>query len=426
MGAAAADFDNDGFTDLFVTGVNGNVLYRNQGDGTFRDITQPAGLADGDPLWAIAAGWIDYDGNGNLDLFVVNYVVWKHDKDPVCGEGVRTYCHPKLYEGLPNQLYRNNGDGTFSDVSRTSGIAALTGKGMGVAFADFDDDGDLDVFVANDTVPNFLFRNDGKGRFTEVALRAGVAFNDDGRALSSMGVDFRDLDNDGRPDLFVTALANETYPFYRNIGGGLFEDATYPSRLGRATIALSGWSAGAFDFDNDGLKDLFAANGDVNDNTELYSSRKSRQPSTVFVNLGDRTFSDAEFVTTPAMYRGAAFGDLDGDGRIDVVLSRLNEPAVVLRNTASAERHWLALRLVGTKSNRDGIGAGIRIVSASGSVQWNHVTTSVGYASSSDQAVHFGLDSEDRVKLIEIRWPSGLIQKLENVAVDRYLAVREP
>jgi enediyne biosynthesis protein E4 len=438
MGAAAADYDNDGFADLFLPGVGRNVLYRNRGDGTFEDVTSRAGLQDGKSgqtnLWSVAAGWFDYDNDGFLDLFVVRYVNWDPEREPTCGETaakLRTYCHPRYYAGLPNSLYRNNRDGTFSDVSVSSGIASFIGKGMSVAFADYDADGDQDIFVTNDTIPNFLFRNEGGSRFSQVALQAGVAFNEDGRALSSMGVDFRDYDNDGRDDLFITALANETFPLFRNLGQGLFDEVTFPARVGRATVAVSGWSNGVFDFNNDGYKDLFIANGDVQDNTELYSSRQSRQPNSILVNQRDGTFADFSRHAGPqfqavGMHRGAAFGDFDGDGRVDVVVTRLNERAELFRNTSPASNHWLALRLVGSRSNRDGIGARVRVVSASGHVQLNHVATAVGYSSSSAAAVHFGLGKDALVKVVEITWPSGVLQRIENVAVDRYLVVREP
>ncbi len=438
MGVAAADYDNDGFADLFLPGVDRNILYRNRGDGTFEDVTSRAGLqarATGQTKpWSVAAGWFDYDNDGFLDLFVVRYVVWDPEREPRCSETaakLQTYCHPRYYEGLPNALYRNNRDGTLSDVSASSGIASHTGKGMSVAFADSDNDGDPDVFVTNDTLPNFLFRNEGGGRFSQIALQAGVAFNEDGRALSSMGVDFRDCDNDGRDDLFITALANETFPLFRNLGQGLFHDVTFPARVGRATMAVSGWSNGIFDFNNDGYKDLFTANGDVQDNTELYSSRSARQPNSILVNQRDGTFADVsrqagESFQSAGLHRGSAFGDFDRDGRVDVVVTRLNERAELFRNTSPAANHWLALRLVGNRSNRDGIGAYVRVVSASGHAQWNHVTTAVGYGSSSATAVYFGLGKETSAKLVEIKWPSGLRQQLENVAVDRHLVVREP
>jgi hypothetical protein len=424
MGAAAADYDNDGHPDLFVAGVRRNFLYRNRGDGTFEDVTRKAGIHD-EP-WSVAAGWFDYDGDGLLDLFVVNYVDWNPATEPLCKDsrsGERAHCHPRLYRGLPNTLYHNNGDGTFTDVSEASGIRRHVGKGMGIAFADFDGDGRPDVFVANDSEPNFLFHNQGNGRFTQVAVRAGVAFNDDGRALSSMGVDFRDVDNDGRPDLFITALVNETYPLYRNLGKGLFADFTYRSRVGAATAKTTGWGAGIYDFDNDGRKDLFCANGDLNDNAEALSQTASRQRNLVLVQLANGTF-DPVPVGPPARYRGAAFADLDNDGRVDIVVSRLGEKPLVLRNTSARENHWLGLKLVGKRSNRDGIGAVVHIKTSTGE-QWNHVSTAVGYASSSDIRVHFGLGTASRVT-VELRWPDGLMQQLGQVEADRYLTVREP
>jgi hypothetical protein len=429
MGVAAGDFDNDGHADLFVAGVRNQTLYRNRGDGTFEDVTARSGLDS--RLWSVAAGWFDYDRDGSLDLFVVRYLDWDPSAEPACREGdVRTYCHPRLFRGLANALYRNNGDGTFTDVSASSGIAAHVGKGMGLAFADFDGDGDLDVFVTNDTTPNFLFRNDGS-RFREVALEAGVAYNDDGRAVSAMGVDFRDYDNDGREDLFVTALANESFALYRSLGGLLFRDVTYPARVGRAVAASSGWSNGIFDFNNDGYKDLFSANGDVQDNTELYTSRPSRQRSSLLLNRGDGTFLDWSERAGPGLqvvglHRGAAFADFDGDGRIDVVVTRINERAELFRNASRSPRHWLQLRLVGTRSNRSAIGARVRVVGASGHVQWNHVTTAVGYSSSTDAQLHFGLGADRSASMVEIRWPDGAGQRITDVPADQVLVVRQP
>lgn len=425
IGVAAGDFDNDGHVDLFVAGVRHNTLLRNRGDGTFEDVTRRAGVAGAG--WAVAAAWFDFDNDGRLDLFVANYVKWDPASEPRCGDPLnryRAYCHPKFYEPLPNLLYHNNGDGTFTDVSEASGIASHRGKGMGVAVADYDHDGRMDVFVANDTTPNFLFHNEGGGRFREAGLRAGVAMNDDGRALSSMGADFRDLDNDGWEDLFVSALANETFPFFRNLGRGLFSDMTYPSGLGAVTLPLSGWSMGVFDFDNDGWKDVFTANGDVQDNTELYSSRKSHQANLLLLNNGRGGFS-AHFVGAPAIHRGVAFGDFDRDGRVDAVVTKWAGPPVVLRNVMAAQNHWLGLKLVGTKSSRDAVGARVT-VRAGATTQVNHVTTAVGYASSSEAAIHFGLGKSGVAARVEIEWPSGARQTLENVRADRYLTVREP
>jgi hypothetical protein len=310
-------------------------------------------------------------------------------------------------------LFRNNGDGTFTDVSDSSGIGKHTGKGMGVAFGDIDGDGRLDVFVTNDTVPNFLFHNLGGGKFEEVGARAGVAWNDDGRALSAMGVDFRDIDNDGREDIFYTALVNETFPFLRNLGRNLlFADLTYASRIGAATLTRSGWGAGIFDFDNDGRKDLFAAGGDVQTNTELYSSRKSRQRNLVLWNQSGGTFRPEE-IGEPALHRGAVFVDLDNDGAMDVVVTRLGETPVIYRNTAAAGRHWIGFR---------GLPPGAS-VSLDGGRQFNRATTASGYASSSDPRVHFGLGSATTVGEAVIRWPSGKVTKIANPPVDRYFEV---
>jgi len=434
MGVAAADYDNDGARDLFIAGVNRNILYRNRGDGTFEDVTTRAGLAPSGPgskPWSVSAGWFDYDNDGLLDLFVVNYVVWSPQKDPPCTIGkVRTYCHPRYYEGLPNQLYHNNGNGTFTDVSKSSGITASIGKGMGVAFLDYDLDGRLDIFVANDTVPNFLFHNEGGGHFREVGLRAGVAFNEDGRALSSMGVDARDIDNDGLEDVWVAANASETFPLFRNLGKGLLMDITYPSGIGRQVMSATGWSNGIFDFNNDGHKDLFASCSAIDDNTEMFSDRKARQSNRLMANLGNGRFEDVSAAAGKdfqqlGMHRGAAFGDFDRDGRVDAVVSRIGERAELFRNVSPVRNHWLAVDLRGRRSNRDGIGAYVHITTASGG-QWNRVSTSMGYGGSSDHTVFFGIGKDAAVKSIEILWPSGIHQKIENLKADQYLKIEEP
>ncbi|HUO32506.1 MAG TPA: FG-GAP-like repeat-containing protein [Bryobacteraceae bacterium] len=426
MGVAAGDFDNDGFVDLLVTGVGSNTLFRNKGDGTFEDVTDRAGLG-GNHGWSVSAGWFDYDRDGRLDLFVVRYVIWDPATEIYCGErqpGHRSYCHPKYYQPLPNLLYHNQGDGTFRDVSRESGIAAHAGKGLGLAFGDYDGDGFLDVFVSNDSVPNFLFHNNGNGTFDERGLQAGVAYNDDGKAVSSMGVDFRDYDNDGREDIFVTALSNESYALYRNLDLLHFTDVTYSSRIGAQSLPWAGWGAGMFDFNNDGFKDIFTANSHVMDNIELTTSRHSRQPNSIFLNKGDGTFDQA-VLGGEALHRGAAFGDLDRDGRLDVVVTRLNESPLVLRNVSAATGHWIAIDLKGTRSNRDAIGARVHIVTSEGA-QWNRVTTAVGYASSSERTVHFGLGAAQRIDRLEVDWPSGTKQVLEDLPVDRYLPIVEP
>jgi len=425
MGVAAADYDNDGWLDLFVTGVGENILYRNRGDGTFEDVTAKAGLQDRQG-WAVAAGWFDYNNDGNLDLFLVRYVAWNPAEEPYCGgqrPGYRAYCHPKYYSPLPNSLYRNNGDGTFRDVSAESGIGAHRGKGMGVAFADYDHDGFPDVFVANDTVPNSLFHNLGNGRFEEVAMAAGVAYNGDGRATSAMGADFRDFDNDGREDIFITNLSNESFTLFRNTGHGDFSEVTQSARIAAPSLRLGGWSTGMFDFNNDGWKDIFTAGSHADDNVELTSSLESRQANFVFLNRGDGTFRSVA-LPGKALHRGAAFGDFNRDGRVDAVVTRLGESPIVLTNVTASCNHWLRVRLHGHKSNRDGIGAMIHVVSDSGS-QWNRVTTSVGYAGSSEPVAHFGLGRSDRVRVLEVHWPSGVRQTLEDLAADRYLDIEE-
>ena len=423
IGASAGDFDNDGNIDLFVFGVNHNTLFRNRGDGTFEDVTQKARLTSTE--WAVSAAWADFDNDGKLDLFVVYYVKWDPTQEPWCGTGkVRTYCHPRFYQPLHGRLYHNNGDGTFSDVSEPSGISASPGKGMGVAVADYDHDGWIDIFVANDTLPNSLFHNEHNGRFREVALSAGVALNDDGVALSSMGVDFRDLDNDGNEDIFVTALFGETFALFRNLGHGVFMDSTYNSRIGQISRTHNGWSTGIYDFDNDGWKDIFVACGDVQTNTDQFTDRKPREPNLVLRNLRNGTF-DASMVATAALHRGAAFADFDGDGRIDAVVTRLNEPAILLRNVTDSGNHWLNLRLKGRSSNREGIGARVVLTTTFGR-QVNHATSAVGYASSSDPVVHFGLGNDTEARQIDIEWPGGRKQVLRDVTADRLIEVEEP
>jgi hypothetical protein len=428
MGVAAGDYDNDGHVDLFVAGVNRNILYRNLGNGKFEDVTEKTGIAS--DQWAVAAGWFDYDNDGKLDLLVVHYAKWSTADDRYCGNasrGLRIYCHPKYFEGLPSTLYHNRGDGTFQDVSKPSGIAKFAGRGMSVAFADYDGDGFMDAFVTNDNMPNFLFHNRGNGTFEETALMAGVALTDQGRAVASMGADFRDYNNDGLPDLAVTALAGETFPLFRNLGKGAFTDAGYASKVGPLSIRHSGWGIGLFDFNNDGWKDIFTANSHVNDRVELFEAAKYKEPNSVFLNLGTNTgngtFRDVSAEAgqdTLRAHRGSAYADLNGDGRIDVVVSCLGEPAEVWENLGPAG-NWIILNLVGVRSNRDGIGARIRIGD-----QYNHMTSAVSYASSSHAGVHFGLSKADRIPKIEIRWPSGTVQVLADVKANQVLTVREP
>jgi hypothetical protein len=427
MGAAAADYDNDGHIDLFVAGVYSNHLYHNLGNGKFEEVTEKAGIKS--DKWSVAAGWFDYDNDGYLDLFVVNYAKWTPDYNRFCGDAarnLRVYCHPMYFEGLTNTLYHNRGDGTFEDVSEQSGIAKFQGRGMGIAFADYDHDGFMDVYVTNDNQANFLFHNRGNGTFEEVGLETGAALLDGGKPISSMGADFRDYDNDGLPDIFVTALEGETWPLFRNQGEGWFQDVTYPSGLGPVSVQRSGWSAGICDLNNDGWKDLFTANSHADDNVRLFKVTEYRQPNSVIANLGDGTFRDVsgdagESFQAPAAHRGSAFADFNNDGKIDVVVSALGEPAELWENVSPEDNHWIILKLTGTKSNRDGIGARVRIGN-----QVNHMTTAGGYASSSYFGVHFGLGKTEKIATIEIEWPSGIKQTLKDVKADQLLQVREP
>lgn len=436
MGVAVGDYDNDGRPDIFLANVTGNQLFHNNGDGTFSDVTAKAGLAgaemDGKKMWSVGAGWFDYNNDGKPDLFVANYCVWEVNKDPYCHVkgGVRGYCHPKVYASLHNSLYRNNGDGTFTDVSKETGISSHMGKGMSVSFADYDGDGFLDAFVANDTTPGFLFHNLGGKKFEEVGTQVGVAYAPDGAALSGMGSDFKDVNNDGRPDIWYTAVEHETFPLLINQGNGEFDDLTHASGL-ETTREMSGWGNGIFDFDNDGWKDLFVARANVLDNISELGNRKYPEPNSLFRNLGNGKFAEVGPSAGPdfqeeAAHRGVAFGDLFNDGRIDAVVTVLGGPVQILRNISETGNHWILLKLVGKKSNRMGIGAQIHITTEDGASQWNEVTTAVGYTASSDSRVHFGLGKNRLIKDVEIRWPSGIKQVLHEVAADQILLVEEP
>ena len=430
MGVAVGDYDNDGFEDIYVTGFGGNILYHNNGNGTFTDMTKKAGVSAGG--WSASAGFFDYDNDGKLDLFVTRYLDWNFKTNRYCGEkrpGYRAYCHPDNYDSMTDVLYHNNGDGTFTDVSGKAGIANPHGKGLGVAFADYDGDGYTDIFVANDSVQCFLYHNNGKGTFTEVGLLAGVGYNEDGKTFAGMGVDFSDYDNDGLPDLVITDLSNERYLLFHNNGDGSFRDATNQSGMGSATLSFSGWSTHFFDFDSDGWKDLFVAQSHVMDTIEKTSPNlRYLEPPLLLRNQSghfSRVLAGEVFQRAWAG-RGAAFGDLDNDGDVDIVVSNVGQKAYVLRNEGGNGKNWVGIETVGSRSNRDGIGARIKVVSPSGLTQFYTVNTAVGYLSASDKRVIAGLGDDPTAKLIEIRWPSGIVQKFENVKARQFLKAVEP
>jgi hypothetical protein len=433
VGVAIGDYDNDGYDDIFVAGVYRNTLYHNNGDGTFTDVTEKAGLAQPDkqygPLWSVGAAWVDINNDGLLDLFVVNYLSWDGKHEPDCKFGGKPeYCHPKFYKETPSQLFLNKGNGTFEDISEQSGIRAHPGKGMGVGIADYDNDGLPDIFVSNDKLFNFLYHNKGNNKFDEVAFETGVALPEHGNLISGMGTDFRDLNNDGYPDIVLAALQNETFPIYQDNGKGAFTEITARSGMTALSDPMSGYRVNIADFDNDGWKDIFISRGDVA-SPNMASRIQVDQNNTVFRNLANGKFAaltaEAGFTAQPAKrHRGAAVGDLNHDGKLDLVVTALSAPAEIWINDSPSGNHWLEFALQGTKSNRDGIGAKIK-VTAGGKTQYNHMTTASGYASSSAGPVHFGLGDAKAADEVEIRWPSGIVQTLKNVAADQVVAVKE-
>jgi enediyne biosynthesis protein E4 len=429
MGVAVGDYDNDGYEDLYVTAYGGNKLYRNNGNGTFTDVTRDAGVAGSG--WSTSAVWIDLDGDGKLDLVVLRYLQWDF-QDLWCGErkdGYRSYCDPDSFKPIAPLVYHNDGNGHFSEVSQKTGISE-PGKGLGIAFADYDRDGHIDIVVANDSMFEFLYHNKGDGTFEEVGMVSDVAADGDGRTYAGMGVDFADYNNDGLPDLVITNLANQVYALYLNKGDGLFNYASFTGGLGSMTRTHSGWGLRFFDYDNDGRKDLLIAQGHDLDNITLISpGLKYREPMLLARNT-ENGFIDVSAESGPVFQqawaaRGLAIGDLDNDGRLDAIVTTNDGPAYILHNDTPTKNHWLTLKLVGHKSNRDGIGAEVNVVMARGS-QLAMVTTGGSYLSSSDKRVHFGLGAETKVQSIEIRWPSGIIQTLRDVRSDQILQVDEP
>jgi enediyne biosynthesis protein E4 len=418
MGVAVGDFDNDGYPDIYVTNYGKNTLYHNNGNGTFTDVTEKAGVAAGG--WSESAGFFDYDNDGKLDLFVTRYMEWDTKRSKSCGGEWHTYCPPEEFPATTSILYHNRGDGTFEDVSQRSGIAAKKGRGLGVAFADYDDDGFTDIFVANDGMQQFLFHNNGDGTFTEVGMNAGTALSEDGRRLSGMGVVFQDYDNDGRPDIIVTELPREIYGVYHNEGKGVFSYQSLQTGLGVLSSGSSGWGVGLEDFDNDGWKDLFVAQGHVLDNVEAIDPSLHYQELPLLAMNHQGRFERIDpGISSPVVGRGAAFGDLNNDGWQDVVMTVLGgRPQVFLNH--GGKQHWLVIKLRGTRSNRDGLGARVCV-----NGQTRFATTSGSYLSASDKRLHFGLGAADTAK-VEVDWPSGTRQTLNDVHADQFLDVVEP
>ncbi len=431
MGVAAADYDNDGYVDLYVTGYAGNVLYRNNGDGTFADVTEKAGVRGGG--WSTSAGWFDYDRDGRLDLFVVRYMEWDFERGAVyCGDPrpeLRAYCHPDNFPGISNVLYRQRKDGTFEDVTKTAGINDATGKGLGVAFADFDNDGFVDVFVANDSVRQSLYRNKGDGAFEDIAVMAGAGYDENGKTFAGMGVDCGDFDNDGFMDVVITTLSNETYPLYRNNGDLTFDYVTRITAVGQITLLYTGWGTRFIDVDNDGWRDIFVAQSHVLDTIEKTTAYlKYKQPPLLMRNTG-KGFVNISATAGPTFNtqlaaRGAALGDINNDGQVDIVIAAVDGPPVVLRNDGT-KNNWLGINLKGVKSNRDGIGARVTVIDLNGHNQIFDVSSSGSYLSANDRRVIAGLGTATGVRSVEVSWPSGVTQSVLNPQINRYITIEE-
>ena len=436
-GVACGDYDNDGYVDIYVTNFDANRLYHNDGDGTFTDVTAQSGV--GDTRWSSSATFFDYDNDGYLDLYVVNYINYTLDasapiclEDPAFGttEKVRGYCHPKHFEGAPDRLYRNNGDGTFTDATDATNIrdpgGMFLGKGLGVVTADFDADGNPDIYVANDDTPNYLFYNKGDGTFAEIAILTGCAYSADGVAQAGMGVDAADYNGDGFLDLFVTNFSYETNTLYRNNGDGTFTDVSYKARLGEESYLFLGFGTGFFDPDNDGYLDIFIANGHIFPNVERTTDVLSyKQPNQLFWNQSNSTFVEMRFEGQHAVSRGTLFGDYDNDGDTDLLVTQLNDKVTLLRNENRTSNNWLRLKLIGTRSNRDGIGARVTLTLGTES-QTREVHQGYSYLSSNDPRLLFGLGERTAVDKLQIRWQSGVVQILENLAANQELVVTEP
>ena len=431
-GVAVGDYDNDGFPDLYVLGYGRAILYHNNGNGTFTDVTAKAGVAD-EGYWSSSAGWFDYDRDGHLDLVVCNYIQWSPKNNLWCGErraGYRAYCHPDNYRGQKLKLFHNNGDGTFTDVSEKSGVGIPEAKGMGLVLADFNNDGWPDIFIANDTWPNFLFLNNHDGTFRDISFSSGVAASEDGKYEAGMGTDAADIDGDGWLDLYVTHLDFELNRLYRNNHDETFDDVTYSSGIGNKAIFLSGVSMKFMDYDNDGWVDIFQSNGAMLDNIHLYHSEVTyAEPKLMFRNLGKGKFEKvSEYLgpdfMRPTVGRGCAAGDYDNDGDLDVAIINRDDYPEILRNDGGNANNWLMVKLIGTKSARDGTGASLKLASE-GFIQYGQAKGGIGYMSANDQRIHFGLGQRKTIESLEITWLSGTVDKLTNVPINQIITVKE-
>jgi hypothetical protein len=432
MGVAVGDYDNDGFPDLLVLGYGRCILYHNNGDGTFTDVTARAGV-ENSGRWASSAAWFDSDNDGRLDLVIANYVDWSPERNFYCGDrgpGMRSYCHPDDFHGQPPTLFHNNGDGTFTDVSKSSGVGLKGGNGLGVVTFDYDNDGWQDIFIANDHMPNFLFHNNRDGTFREVGYLAGVAVSGDGQFEAGMGTDAADTTGNGRLDLIVGHLDMQLARVYQNMGDQTFEDATLRSKLSYSTYHVSTFGARFMDYDNDGSRDLFLANGHVLDNIQRYhADTQYAEPKLMFRNTGRGIFENVSArlgpdFQLPRVSRGAAVGDFDNDGDLDILVNNNGQPVQLLRNDGGNANHWLEILLIGTKSNRDGVGARLKL-SASDLILYDQRKGGMSYQSAQDPRLHFGLGQRATVDAIEILWPSGSVTKLANLKSNQIIAVKE-
>jgi len=432
MGCAAGDIEGDGDIDLYVTNFGPNVLFRNNGDGTFTEIAQAAGVAN--PLWSSSAAFADYDRDGDLDLYVANYVDFTMDNNKLCGDlprRIRTYCHPDAYEGVPDALYRNQGDGTFKDVAAEAGLTQRYGKGLGVVWSDLDLDGDLDLYIANDSVPNALYRNEGNGRLLDVTLSSNTCCSEDGRPEAGMGLDAGDVDGDGRFDLIVTNLSGEPNELYLNRGGTVFEIATFPSGFGAVSLPFVGFGANIFDFDNDGDQDILIVNGHIIDNIALLNDASTyEQRSFLFENLGGGRLREVgrergAYFSSVFVGRGLALADFDLDGDLDAAINNHDQRARLLRNDGASARHWLRLRLRGRGANHEAIGARAE-VTAGGRRQIDEVRSGTSYGSENERTLHFGLGDAGSAERLDLYWPSGARTRIEGVAADQVLVIVEP